>query len=57
MQINIEYMTDKGSPAKKIQEEKTDHEKAWKERLSSLSKEEQAHIAKKYYGGHYPWKG
>lgn len=28
----------------------------WKKRLSRLSAEEQAHIAKKYYGGHYPWK-
>lgn len=41
----------------KQQEQKAAPVEAWKERLCRLSNEEQAHIAKKYYGGHYPWKG
>jgi hypothetical protein len=37
--------------------EKNDPTESWKNRLSLLPPDEQAHIAKKYYGGHYPWKG
>lgn len=34
----------------------TESNTRWKERLSGLSFERQSQIAKKYYGGKYPWK-
>lgn len=37
-------------------EERSPDLSGWKSRLSLLSEEEQARIARKYYGGKRPWK-
>ena len=56
--MQIEINAAKAEPAEKKEKAgKPEAEDSWKTRLSRLPQDTQAHIARKYYGGLYPWKG
>ncbi len=57
MQTGTDHTIAEKTVTEKNQEQKAAPAEAWRERLCRLSPDEQAHIAKKYYGSHYPWKG